>query len=295
MKRYYFISLLALLMVTTLSVAQITVKFQKPASWTAVSLYNWGASEIMGGWPGTALTATNGWYTYTFPSTYTTGNLIFNNAGAGEQTMDFVISTSTCLQASSTLNSTGKYDVAVVPCVTGGIKVTFQKPSVWTSVNLYAYYGTPNVEPLGGWPGLALTAVNGIYSYTFDAAITAVNVIFNGKDATNTAMQTAGTYLTASTCLGTDGVTVVACATGVNDVKEAPMTLYPNPIVDKIHFTDFENISRVSIHSLTGQNVMTVNQLTKDGLNVKSLNSGVYFVTLDYSTGLKQTEKIIKL
>ena len=78
MKRLYFLSLFVLFMATTLTVAQITVKFQKPASWTAVSLYNWGVSEIMGGWPGTALTATNGWYTYTFPASYTGGNLISN-------------------------------------------------------------------------------------------------------------------------------------------------------------------------------------------------------------------------
>jgi len=291
MKRYYFISLLVLLMVTTLSVAQITVKFQKPASWTAVSLYNWGASEIMGGWPGTALTATNGWYTYTFPASYTTGNLIFNNAGAGEQTEDYVISTSVCLQSASVLDANSKYTVTVVPCVAGGITVTFMKPAAWAGVNIYAYYGTPNVEPLGGWPGLALTPVNGIYTYTFDASITAVNVIFNENG-----VQTAGTYLTTSTCLASDGVTSIACTAGVNDVKETSLAIFPNPIINKLNFAGSDKIDKVSIHSLTGQLVLSASALSdKSSVDVKSIKSGVYFVSIDYTNGQKLTQKIIKL
>jgi hypothetical protein len=293
MKRYYIISLLALLMVTTLSVAQITVKFQKPARWTAVSLYTWGP-EALGGWPGTALTATNGWYTYTFPTTFTGANLIFNNAGAGEQSVSYPITTSTCLQSSATLNSGGQYDLTAVPCVAGGITVMVLKPAVWTSIYLYAYVnGSPII---GGWPGVALTPDSrGWGSYTFDASVTGVNIIFNN----NNGSQATDTYITSSSCYTTDGATLtpIDCATtAVENVNEEPMTIYPNPIVDKLNFTGSDNIQKVSVHSMTGQLVMSFTSLaSKSAVDVKSLKSGVYFVSIDYTTGKNLTEKIIKL
>jgi len=291
MKRFYFLSLFMLLMVSSLTVAQITVKFQKPTSWTAVSLYTWGP-EALGGWPGTALTATNGWYTYTFPAAFTGANLIFNNGGNGEQCVGMPVNASVCLQSDNVKNTGGEYPVTVVPCVSGGITVKFQKPAAWTTVSLYAYVnGAPII---GSWPGAALTLTNGWYTYTFDASVTGVNVIFNQ----NGSPQAADTYITASGCYSSDGasLTAVACTTGVTEVTEAPRTIYPNPIVDKLNFTESDNIGRVTVHSLTGQNVLTVNQVPANGsVDVTSLKAGVYFVSIDYTTGKNLTEKIIKL
>lgn len=296
MKRLYFFVALMLLSLTTLSVAQITVKFQKPTTWTAVSLYTWGP-EALGGWPGATLTETNGWYTYTFASSFTGANLIFNNAGAGEQTQSFPTTSSVCL-ITGAKDSGGQYALVTTPCTSGGITVTFQKPAAWAGVNLYAWYDTSStppvtVQPVGGWPGAALTAVNGQYSYTFDASITGVNVIFNSNG-----VQTASAYLTSNSCFSSTGtdLTAIACTTGIADVKEIPLTIYPNPIVDKINFNALENIKRLTIHSLTGETVMLVNQLTKDAVvDVKYLKSGVYFVSIDYVSGKQQTDKFIKL
>jgi len=292
MKRFYFLSLFLLLMVSTLTVAQITVKFQKPASWTAVSLYSYGTSEVLGGWPGTALTATNGWYTYTFPSSYASGTLIFNNAGAGQQTVDYPISTSVCLQASSVLNTGGKYDITTVACA-AGFTVKIQKPTAWTSIYLYAYVnGSPII---GAWPGVQLTVdSNGWGTYTFDASATAVNIIFNN----NSGSQATDTYITSSSCFTSDGATLtsVACTTGVADITEVPHTIYPNPIVDKLNYTESDNIERVSVHSLTGQNVLSITQPPVNGvMDVTVLKPGVYFVSIDYTNGKNLTEKIIKL
>lgn len=296
MKRLYFFVVLMLLSLTTLSIAQITVKFQKLASWTAVSLYTWGP-EVLGGWPGATLTETNGWYTYTFDATFTGANLIFNNAGAGEQTQSFPVTSSVCL-ITGAKDSGGQYALVTTPCTSGGITVTFQKPEAWTDVNLYAWYDTSatppvTVQPVGGWPGAALTAVNGLYSYTFDASITGVNVIFNSNGA-----QTASAYLTSNSCFSSTGtdLTAIACTTGIADVKEIPLTIYPNPVIDKINLTGVENIGRVTIHSITGENVMTINQLSNTGVvDVKSLQSGVYFVSINYINGKQLTEKFIKL
>jgi hypothetical protein len=275
-------------------VTGMTVKFQKPASWTAVSLYTWGP-EVLGSWPGVALTETDGWYSYTFDASFTGANLIFNNAGAGEQTLDYPITASTCLQSSSTLDAGGKYDVTAVACATGGITVKVKEPSIWTSLYLYAYVN--NSPIIGSWPGVALTVdANGWGSYTFDPSVTAVTFIINN----NSGLQAADTYVTASSCFTSDGTTLtsVDCSTttAVATVTASPVSIYPNPIIDKLNFVGSDNIDRVSIHSLTGQLVLSVSSLSnKSAVDVKSLKSGVYFVSIDYTTGKKLTEKIIKL
>ena len=294
MKRLYFLSLFVLFMATTLTVAQITVKFQKPAGWTAVSLYTWGP-EALGGWPGTALTETNGWYTYTFDPAFTGANLIFNNnnSTANEQTVDYPIAASACIQSSSTKNTDGKYTLTTVACVSG-MTVKIQKPAAWTALYLYAYVnGSPII---GGWPGVQLSVdANGWGSYTFDASVTAVNFIINNS----TGLQATDTYITASACYSSDGATLtsVDCTTtAVSDVNVVPLTIYPNPIVDKLNFAGSDKIEKVSVHSLTGQLVLSVSSLSnKSAVDVKQLKSGVYFVSIDYSTGKKLTEKIIKL
>jgi len=292
MKRFYFISFLMLLLVSSLTVAQITVKFQKPAGWTAVSLYTWGP-EALGSWPGVALTETNGWYTYTFDPAFTGANLIFNNAGAGEQTVDYPIAASSCIQSSTTKNADGKYILTTVACVSG-MTVKIQKPAAWTALYLYAYVNGSPI--LGAWPGVQLTVdANSWGLYTFDASVTAVNFIINNS----TGLQAADTYITASACYTSDGaaVTPVDCVTtAVANLNVSPLTIYPNPIVDKLNFSGSDNIDKVSIHSLSGQLILSVSSLSnKSSVDVKSLNSGVYFVSIDYITGKKLTEKIIKL
>lgn len=177
----------------------ITVRFKKPVGWTNVSLYTW-SPEVLGGWPGAALTETNGWYSYTFDPSFTGANLIFNNGGAGEQTVDYTISTSTCLEASSTLTG-GKYPVSVA-----------------------------------------------------------------------------------------------ACTTGVEDIKLPEQVIYPNPVIGKLHFTGSDMIDKITIHSMTGEVVLTAASLLENQvLDVSTLKPGVYFVSISYSNGKQQTSKFIKL
>jgi len=270
----------------------MTVKFQKPTSWTAVSLYTYGP-EATGGWPGAALTETDGWFTYTFDAAYTGGNLIFNNAGAGEQTEDFVMTADVCLKAASVLNVNTKYDIAVTSCTLPGFTATFKKPETWSNVNIYAYVSGNSI--VGGWPGIALTEINGVYSYTFDAIYTSVVIIYN-----NGTVQLPDTEITSSTCLqSTDGTTiqVVDCSTitAINAVKEKSFTIYPNPVADKLNFRTSNTIERVTICSLTGKNILTDARLSENGtLDVKSLKSGVYFVSVYYANGNQEVKKIIK-
>jgi hypothetical protein len=60
-----------------------TVYFKKPANWNAaVKIYYWGATGTapVVAWPGVTMTQDCGdWYKYTFPSTVSTTNLLFND------------------------------------------------------------------------------------------------------------------------------------------------------------------------------------------------------------------------
>jgi hypothetical protein len=212
MKRQYIMIMLGLLFASTFANAAITVKFHKPDSWTAVSLYTWGP-EVLGGWPGAPLTEVDGWYEYTFDEAFTGANLIFNNGEGTQQTEDFVISSSVCLEAENTLNTNGKYNISVVSCDPVGWTVKFHKPDSWTAVSLYTW----GPEVLGGWPGAPLDEVDGWYVYTFDAAFTGANLIFNNGGMGE---QTVDYVISGDVCLeasdtpnneGKYDITVVPC------------------------------------------------------------------------------------
>jgi len=176
-----------------------------------------------------------------------------------------------------------------------GIKVSFQKPATWTAVNLYAWIGTvaPFTEPLGGWPGMSLTDSNGWYSYTFDASIGGVNLILNN----NGVSQTTGVYVTSPTCFTSDGttLTVANCNTGLKEPNIKTLIIYPNPVIDELNFSSSESIERFSIHSITGETVLTVSSISKDtGYSLKSLKSGIYFLSVKFTNGENQVEKFVK-
>ncbi len=273
-----------------------TVKFKKPESWTSVNMYTWGP-EAVGGWPGVALTEVDGWYSYTFNDTFITGNVIFNN-GTGEQTVDYGMTADVCLQAASVLNAGGKYDVSVVPCTAPGFTVKFQKPESWTTVSLYTW----GPEVLGGWPGESLTETDGWYSVTFDATFTGANLIFNNTSGEQTEDYaiTGDVCLKAASALNANNkydVTVVPCeVVGIADVKPNSLTIYPNPIAERMNFNGFENIEKVIVQTVTGKNIITDREISKQGsLDVKTLKSGVYIVRIIYSDGRQIAKKIVKM
>ena len=304
MKRLLFSLIVLLLFITTMSAGVVTVKFKKPASWTSVSLYTWGP-EIVGGWPGVALSQSNGWFTYTTSASFTSANFIFNNGGNGEQCVNVNVNADMCLQASDTKNASGEYPVNVIPCTTGGMTVKYQKPAAWTSVNVYAWYGdAPNeVKFVGGWPGAPMTSsADGWYSYTFDASVKATNVIFNSQTEVE---QTTIGYIETSTCFptgiydaanGVYEITAGSCTSAVAQVAEQKLNFYPNPMSDKLNLNAVDNVAQLNIYSLTGERVMTISKPSvSQTIDVSTVKPGAYFITTIFENGKRNTEKIIKL
>lgn len=74
--------------VATLPVIRIT--YTNPEGWEAVSMYGWGDLGDFGGWPGAAMTKDGDVWVYELPVEHLgkSTSLIFNNAGAGAQTVD---------------------------------------------------------------------------------------------------------------------------------------------------------------------------------------------------------------
>lgn len=266
-----------------------TVKFKKPDAWQEVHVYAWGGAttaEPFGAWPGLTLTETDGWYECSITETV---NLIFNN-NDGSQTVSANTTVSSCYQTDGTANADGHLQVQIIPCEEGGITVKFQKPVSWTNVHLYAYVGEDGV--LGGWPGLKLAAQDGWYSYTFDASITAVNIIYNNGDG----MQLPDKFIEGDVCFN-DILETVSCdlPTSIQVESAAKLTVYPNPVADQLFINSTFDVEKLVIYSITGSKVLETNLLQSgQPINVASLNQGFYFVTVISPDGNRNTIKIRK-
>jgi len=77
--------------------------------------------------------------------------------------------------------------------------------------------------------------------------------------------------------------------------KLSELTLYPNPATSTIHITGIgaEEISAIHIVNSTGQTVLTQKYLG-NGIDVSSLNSGLYFLTVNQNDSSAQRIKFIK-
>ena len=194
-----------------------------------VSLYAWQTAPDgsylgtpLGGWPGTRaqLDSTTGWYQYTFDSNIQDVNIIWSRwcDGGYMQTQDIMhLTSSSCfrlMEDSSGVIAVGANCSLVEPILPVNPDTTHhdtiapQEPITvrmlasavadagWRKLYLYAWNGS--AQPLGEWPGTALVADNGWYSYTF-ADFDTINLVWN--DAINTHAQT----------LNFEGVTASEC------------------------------------------------------------------------------------
>lgn len=71
------------------------------------------------------------------------------------------------------------------------------------------------------------------------------------------------------------------------------LTIYPNPVADKLYLRDFKEITNIQIHDLSGQAVYQANGNTTGEINVSNLKSGMYIVKISRSNGLASSQKIV--
>lgn len=104
-----------------------------------------------------------------------------------------------------------------------------------------------------------------------------------------------GSYSVCLKCGTSDPVCTIItvpcnnCAgqTGILNTKNETIKIHPNPAQNRIFIED-EEIKKYSIFNLIGQEVMSGNEIPRDGVDISSLNSSIY--TIKVVTGNKQTK-----
>jgi len=264
-----------------------TVYFKKPTNWnSAVRIYYWGTTGTAPAvtWPGVAMTVDCGsWYKFTFPSTVTATNLIFNDGTL--QTADLNATAGTRYYDSGWL--------ATAPtnrCPTA-MTVYFKPPSTWTTAPRIHYW---NAVPAGSvanttWPGMTMTAdTNGFYKYTITGP-TSVNIVFN-NGSSGTGNQTADLLNKSNGYSYTWGA-----APRIREINETSFStvLFPNPVKDILQISSDFAIQDYTLMTIQGT-VLQKGKSTESGIDMSSLHSGLYLIQLRFENGEEEMQKIVK-
>ena len=81
-------------------------------------------------------------------------------------------------------------------------------------------------------------------------------------------------------------------ATGIYDLPEVMLSIYPNPVKDYIQTETNQEIKEIRIFDAAGHEVKTAKGKT---LDISDLKNGFYFITISTQNSRKQTLKFIKV
>jgi hypothetical protein len=100
----------------------------------------------------------------------------------------------------------------------------------------------------------------------------------------------ANTFLCESP--GSDTITIEFPAVGINELGNESILIYPNPATEVVNVKSEATISTIEVMNFVGQSVSTMNTVNSKTakINVTSLRSGVYFVKVMTSEGIRTTK-----
>jgi hypothetical protein len=82
-------------------------------------------------------------------------------------------------------------------------------------------------------------------------------------------------------------------------VNNFSVSVYPNPLVNKVKYASKQQINKVSVYNLKGQKIyyslLNNKKGTLNALNIKKYPSGIYFFRFEDNKGNTTTTKQIKL
>jgi hypothetical protein len=81
--------------------------------------------------------------------------------------------------------------------------------------------------------------------------------------------------------------------TGVENVENSTVSVYPNPFNDVLSLSGVESNSTIQIISVDGKTVYQGNA-TSSSLNTSNLSAGVYMLSITDVQGNRQVQKIVK-
>ena len=131
----------------------------------------------------------------------------------------------------------------------------------------------------------AMYNLNGAVAwYTFDE-----QTVVNG-DFVKWGDYTVGTEIAPWTYVWETPVQPVSVYTSVSETEASTVSIYPNPASETL-YVNVENMQRVEIYDMTGRNVLNS---TMSVVDLRGLESGIYFVTVKTANATKTTKLIVK-
>ena len=84
--------------------------------------------------------------------------------------------------------------------------------------------------------------------------------------------------------------------TGIEDVLDKELSIYPNPVEDLLHLDNLKQVKRISLYSIAGKSILYKEAPdSNEVLNLSHLNKGIYLITFELEDGTKLTRKVVKL
>ncbi len=96
----------------------------------------------------------------------------------------------------------------------------------------------------------------------------------------------------ASDNISAASVVVIMSTVGVSDSYSKMFGVYPNPVGDVIYIRNSENIQKLEIANILGQNIKVIN-MVNNSHSVSDLESGIYFLRM-HVDGEIITQRIVK-
>lgn len=259
-------------------------------------MHHWGAiptgSITSSSWPGVSLTAeSDGWYSFTFPETVQSTNLLFHGNG---QTPDL------------SRNKEGWYkdgvwydqkpEIQPQNGLTVHIKTTLSSPKI--------HYWNASDGSSSNWPGETMVSEgNGWFTYTI-SDVSSSNLLFhdgNGNQTSDYTRSSEGWYMDG-TWYDTNPESSGTRSAGQFINLEEQIKLYPTRVMDHFKMSiNLKSVSEVNIRilNINGQEVHPAAQLRlNEGnhlLNVSDLQikAGLYFVNIQVGDQ-RVVKKIVK-
>lgn len=172
------------------------------------------------------------------------------------------------------------------------ITVSFLKPTDWgtSDVNIWAWNNGGNI--FATWPGAQMQQKTGNwYSFTFDAAIKTINVVFskNGSPQTVDILN-----IDKTTCFEQEGVSgnkitvrKTDCYSGISEVDKNPIiSVYPQPADERVEIKISPELvaDDLYIHIIDLRGVVVMHKLFNINpclVDLNNLSSGLYILRIE--------------
>ena len=142
--------------------------------------------------------------------------------------------------------------------------------------------------------------INPVFKSTNGSSVDFLNI--NASDSANQPLDNMGTPIAGyttdyagvirNTATPDAGAYEFAYDLAVSAVSKANISVYPNPFTDVVRISDVKNVKSVFVSDMIGRQVKTL--APAEELNLSSLKTGVYVITLQMKDGSVATFKAVK-